>query len=242
MIYFKSKNCSDSSDDMIADALQDYLSREHLQTDGIVSGERIKTDGMVSGKRMQTDGIVSGEGEPADFRLEIVRDSHGKPYAASRSDISFSVTHTEDWWICAVGKAGNGSLGIDAEKKARCVKKPAALARRFFHAAEAARVAEAADVSHENSRDLFLNIWVRKEAYLKYTGEGLPGLSGACTVTFCNPEDGEFPDGPDEFFKDGIAEDDAVEFVMADLSEELYVVLCRARDSEDKELVLCQMT
>lgn len=287
VIYYKNGYRPGLSEEWLLDALQDYVKRaEESEPDG---NER------KDGGKWTSDTFHEV--------FQIRRERHGRPYAAQRPDLSFSVTHTEDWWICAVGRAEDGPLGIDAEKKTRTVKKPAVLARRFFHEEEAARVEKAAapdiggnrvdsaragkntseaidagdganvsadhgagaayvkiaargaggnggEVSEDveadgniegkkRAADLFINIWVRKEAYLKYTGEGLSGLSGDCTVTFAAAA--SETKGEDESFSDGIAEDASVEFVTVDLDGELCVILCRGRASKDKEFTLCRL-
>ena len=213
VIYYKTGYQPGSSEKLLRAVLQDYAS---------------KADGNGACEK----------GNSGSFQIE--RQQHAKPYVPGRPDITFSVTHTQDWWICAVGNAGDGPLGIDAEKKTRPVKKPTALARRFFRGEEAARVAKAesgADAGQPvqaSASDLFLNIWIRKEAYLKYTGEGLFGLSGNCTVTF---------GGQNRMTaSDGVMEDEAVEFISIELDKDLYVVLCRRRESKDKEYILCRLT
>lgn len=173
--------------------------------------------------------------------LAIERDSRGKPFLPEHPEIVFSVTHTGGWWLCATGDAAWGSLGLDAERKARAVKNPVSAARRFFSPAEAEYIISASkpeagaagtDTAQPEksarigAADRFLQIWVRKEAWLKYTGEGLAGGMNKTTVTLCQT-DSVTESG------DGVAEEDSVEFVPLDISDEIYAVLCRRKTVEN---------
>lgn len=199
--------------------------------------------------------------------LSLGRGPKGKPFLLNRRDVEFSVTHTEGWWICAAGDAADGAVGIDAERYGRRVKRPEALARRFFSREEqrlfsGADAQESCGKSCEERREaerLFLCIWVRKEAYLKYTGEGLSGGMERFSVIAMdagfwenmdlNPGTAR-GDCPETDAGDGTEENrvpDArdverdVEFVPIAISEELCAVVCRSGRSEDRELVLCEM-
>jgi len=79
----------------------------------------------------------------------------------------FSVSHSGDWWVCAVS---GGPVGIDLQQHRRC--RADAVARRFYHPDERRWLAEQPPAA-------FFNIWAAKEAYVKYTGEGITGLFSA---------------------------------------------------------------
>ena len=64
-------------------------------------------------------------------------------------------------------------MGVDLESPARS-SDSLALSRRFYSPAEAHWVAGAGPAE---SRQRFLRLWVRKEAILKATSEGLPAVS-----------------------------------------------------------------
>lgn len=92
---------------------------------------------------------------------EIVLGEHGKPYA--QNGVYFSVSHSGRVAAIAVDDT---ELGLDVEE----LPAPDRLkiADRFYHPAERAYVKEA-----EDRRRAFSEIWTRKEAYLKMTGEGI---------------------------------------------------------------------
>ena len=95
-------------------------------------------------------------------------DENGEPYP-----LSVSVTHTGDWWICAVGET---SVGIDAELRNRRVDPK--LVRRIctkeelqWLEQELAGVPD--ELRDERTCEKLLWLWVRKEAYVKYLGTGI---------------------------------------------------------------------
>jgi len=93
----------------------------------------------------------------------ILRGAHGKPYFASLP-FSFSVSHTGDLWCCLIADQSDGPVGLDIQK----IKdvKAYEIGRRFFTKEEVAYIE-----THQGSS--FFDIWVRKEAYVKYTGLGI---------------------------------------------------------------------
>lgn len=103
----------------------------------------------------------------------------GKPYFVGISDLHFSISHTKNVWACAIDSQ---PLGFDIEEvdrlKEDTVRGPVLkedkwikLAKRFYTNKEYQYILS-------GGRDAFLQIWVRKEAYLKYKGTGLsPGLN-----------------------------------------------------------------
>ena len=86
---------------------------------------------------------------------------HGKPYA--QNGVFFSVSHSGRIAAIAVDDT---ELGLDIEELPAIDRLK--IADRFYHPAERRYVKEAAD-----QRRAFCDIWTRKEAYLKITGEGI---------------------------------------------------------------------
>lgn len=110
----------------------------------------------------------------------IERSDKGKPYfrglspAAEEgvSAIHFSVSHSGNWWGCLMGEE---PVGFDMEvcrEKVNYRK----IAKRFFTEDECDLVLDAGP-------EVFFDLWVRKEAYVKYTGAGLAeGLNSFSVV------------------------------------------------------------
>ncbi len=103
----------------------------------------------------------------------------GKPYFEGCA-VSFNISHAGDYVLCAVHDT---PVGADIE------------ALRTVRPALMARVAQPAEQAYihatENERDVrFLAVWTAKEAYVKYTGQGLS--AGLDTVTVAD-ENGLLP-------------------------------------------------
>lgn len=105
-----------------------------------------------------------GEEEALDLNPEapIIRAERGKPYFSSGVP-EFSVSHTGSLWVCLMG---DQPVGVDVQKIRRCSME--AIARRYYTPDEQEY---AADTGEEG----FFQIWTRKEAYAKFTGQGLTG-------------------------------------------------------------------
>ena len=93
----------------------------------------------------------------------VKRTQNGRPYIDS-SSFDFSISHSEDLAICAVGSK---RVGADIEK-IREICNRSKLAKRYFCEPEIEYINSSADPN-----EAFFRIWTRKEAYLKYTGDGL---------------------------------------------------------------------
>lgn len=106
---------------------------------------------------------------------EIRTTSRGKPYFAG-SALHFSVTHTGRHVFCALA---DHPIGIDAEEVDRPIR--LALAEKILSPGEHTRWQRASD-----SRLALLKLWVLKEAYYKFTGDGLRGYPNK---TNFSPED-----------------------------------------------------
>lgn len=101
--------------------------------------------------------------ETASYVFDTLPD--GKPVIKNIPDVFFSLSHTGNYVICAVGYT---PCGIDMEGN-RPVKR--SVARRFFSETENAWLAQAELNEEYDSR--FFRLWVLKEAYAKYTGRGI---------------------------------------------------------------------
>ena len=118
----------------------------------------------------------------------IRRTAAGKP-SFEGGFPELGVTHSDSAVIIALADT---PFGIDCEDRDRRVKHMDALCKRFFAAAEQDFVRNAG--SEEEKTRRFLEIWVKKEAYVKYTGEGLKALSAVDTTTLS----GRFENRSDE--------------------------------------------
>lgn len=105
----------------------------------------------------------TGKRKPRKKNRSVAEGGHGKPYFPLLPSVFCSVSHSAGYWVCLFDKH---PCGVDIEG-ARCDRTSTAVIRRKF-TEEEQKLYEAAP-----SGDTFLRIWTAKEAYVKYTGEGL---------------------------------------------------------------------
>lgn len=102
-------------------------------------------------------------------RLAFHRKGNGKPFLAPPHErLFFSLSHARDLVACAFSL--RCPVGADVECQ-RCGWEFLPLVRTLFHEREAHAIASAPSASA--ARKTFFDVWTRKEAFLKATGEGL---------------------------------------------------------------------
>lgn len=141
----------------------------------------------------------------------IKKEPKGKPYFADLpykngkplTEVHYSVSHSGDWWGCLMAKE---PVGFDLEICRNEVHFEK-IAKRFFTGEE-----------HEWIKKMgsegFFDIWVRKEAFVKYLGSGLgEGLSsfsvienGKLTVKVTAPKHTELRRPPGKILTCNVAE------------------------------------
>lgn len=105
---------------------------------------------------------------------------HGKP-EIDGSPVQINLSHAGDTVLIGVSAS---PVGVDVEPESGCGDS-LALSERFYSRAEAEWVREGGPTEEIEKR--FLRLWVRKEAVLKATGEGLPGGVGTVPVLGSSP-------------------------------------------------------
>lgn len=117
----------------------------------------------------------------APDQLDFVYGPNGKPALAgglAESALFFNLAHSEDLALIAVTQLGQ--IGVDVEQ-IRAVSDANELVERFFSVRESALF----QTLPTNQKDIaFLNLWTRKEAWLKATGEGIAQSLNQVEVTF----------------------------------------------------------
>ena len=116
---------------------------------------------------------------PAALRFEY--QTNGKPELAGKfasAGIHFNLAHTEDLALVAVTRIGR--LGVDVEG-VRPIKNADELVARFFSPRENELFQK---VSENEKPAAFFNLWTRKEALLKATGEGITRSLSLVEVSF----------------------------------------------------------
>jgi len=117
---------------------------------------------------------ASGKSVPAPLLHgelpEIKLREHGKPYfsGSELGDVFFSRSHTNG---CEVACFSGAEIGVDCEDiLARKDRKPdfEKVARRYFTGDEQNYIA----YGEPGAEERFFEVWTKKEAYMKYTGNG----------------------------------------------------------------------
>lgn len=96
------------------------------------------------------------------YAAQILRTDSGKPYFEGLN-IYFNISHSQDIWACLIGP---GCCGLDFQYIKPCNFQK--IAGRFFSCSENIYVEQQGITG-------FFDIWARREAYSKYTGEGFFG-------------------------------------------------------------------
>jgi 4'-phosphopantetheinyl transferase len=120
----------------------------------------------------------------------------GKPVLAgppNSSELQFNMTHSEGLALVAV--ASGIPVGIDVER-IRALEDAGDLVARFFSTRESSEFKSLPD----DQRPLaFFNLWTRKEAWLKATGEGITHLLDCVEVSFMPGAPARLLSLPDRF-------------------------------------------
>lgn len=102
--------------------------------------------------------------------IEFRYNAQGKPSvvtAGAGDSLQFNLTHCEDLALLAVTRLAE--VGVDIER-VRALEDFDDLVRKFFSSRESAAFA---NLGVEEKPAAFFNLWTRKEAWLKATGEGI---------------------------------------------------------------------
>lgn len=97
--------------------------------------------------------------------LVMCKNEFGKPYLKNKNypDIHYNISHTKGVIVCAVS---NEPIGIDIERIKKLNKR---IAERFFTKNEQNYIFS--DNGKQDER--FIEIWTKKEAYVKWIGKGM---------------------------------------------------------------------
>ena len=122
-------------------------------------------DGVSPSHRLLARALSRHTGLPTEAFGEPALTPRGKPRYSAFPDLHFSISHSGELWLCAVG---DRPLGLDVQR-ILTARRAESIARRFFHPEERAFLAAAGDP------DAFFTVWTAKESYVKYTGQGIDG-------------------------------------------------------------------
>lgn len=112
-------------------------------------------------------------------KIEYVYNSYGKPDFAESSR-HFSLSHSGEY-VCLV--IGESPVGVDIQRMGCNFNYR--LAEKFFSDRELAKLQNC--IRKADKAECFFDIWVKKEAYAKLTGEGIG------RTIYTDTEDGQLP-------------------------------------------------
>lgn len=131
---------------------------------------------------LQTDELIKKSLEShlgiTKTAFKVKRTKLGKPYV-DINDLYIGVTHTDTTVVVGIDSV---PFGIDCECLSRQVKNHTKIAERYFSRKEQDYV-NCDNVSHAERLKRFLEIWVKKEAYVKYLGTGIKDLKNCDTFS-----------------------------------------------------------
>jgi 4'-phosphopantetheinyl transferase len=123
---------------------------------------------------------------PAEIKFNYT--TRGKPALDSSpgTDLHFNLSHSHDFALLAVTKIC--PVGVDVEQ-IRPLRDADAIADRFFSERESSTLKA---LPPEQKPVGFFNLWTRKEAWLKATGEGISDLLDKVEVSLLPDEPAKF--------------------------------------------------
>ena len=111
--------------------------------------------------KAESQAVLDMKKRDTDSRqIQISLTENGKPYFPD-SPWHFSISHTEHYAFCALSRQ---NIGLDAEEKGRKVSP--AMVEKFLSPTEKSWIGH-------DPQDVFLRLWVLKEALAKLSGKGI---------------------------------------------------------------------
>jgi len=130
-------------------------------------------------------------------KIEFDYGPNGKPLlpgAFAKEQLHFNLTHSEDLALIAVARGE--PVGVDVER-IRTLSDADELVSRFFSVRENASFQKLPESQRPAA---FFNLWTRKEAWLKATGEGIGHLLNRVEVSFLPGEPASLLSLPGELY------------------------------------------
>lgn len=109
-------------------------------------------------------------GAPSSPSWRTQKGSHGKPYFPDCPWLHFSISHSGEYWACAMALT---EVGLDLQVHTKGRKER--ISARFFHPQEN-------EYLRSSGYRGFFDIWAAKESYVKYTGQGIDENFAAFTA------------------------------------------------------------
>ena len=165
-----------------------------------------------------------------EHQFEIKRTERGKPYFPNCPEIGVSVSHSGDYFVCALAK---GEVGIDLQEHRMLASDTVEdaeirlrrIAGRFFNPTET----EFAEI---NTFYRFYALWAAKESYVKYTGKGIDNDFSGFNVLPVNVSDARALDCGNDYRWSALDK----EFFFARFKENYSLCIC-ADGSYDVKII-----
>ena len=110
-----------------------------------------------------TTDVISKELKINKELVNILTDKFGKPYINNFGNFHFNTSHSSNILVCGISEQ---QIGVDVEKIKPIKNK---IVERFFTIQEKEYVYKTS--SDQNKR--FIEVWTKKEAYIKWVGKGI---------------------------------------------------------------------
>ena len=155
-------------------------------------------------ERKEETGVTVGKSKIIS-KWEIKKGPHGKPFTPG-VNLEFNISHSGLLWVCAVSEYPVG-IDIQEVKEADCE----GIAKRFFTPEEQHYV-------ELWGSDGFFDLWVRKEAFVKYLGRGFSGSGGFDDFSLLD-EKGDLKDS-------ACLDGERGEFMIPDMGFDIKCAIC----------------
>ena len=109
--------------------------------------------------------------------LTVLRTDLGKPYFPEPILPNFNLSHTQTVSVAVVNTERDVGVDVESLQKIRINKDLEKIAHRFFSESEQKLLKNT-----DTPNDVFLQIWTKKEALAKLTGEGLVSVIGKNSI------------------------------------------------------------
>ena len=113
----------------------------------------------------------------SEMKIDFKYGKNGKPFLSDDSNVQFNCSHSENVVVVAI--ALGMEIGIDLEQLSRKVNRPR-LASFLFTPTELIAYHQLEEM---HQQEVFMDLWTKKEAILKATGEGLTRPMNTLTVS-----------------------------------------------------------
>lgn len=124
----------------------------------------------LEGKRLTEALMKEALCEWGCFDAVILRSEKGKPYVKNHSEIYISASHSGSYFVCLIG---NVPIGVDIQEYRKA--NTGAISSRYFTQEEKKYISI-------TGNEGFFRLWTMKEAYAKYTGNGISDIMKKISV------------------------------------------------------------